>query len=94
MTKVNKKIKELRNELHLSQKYVANYLGISRLMYIQIENGNRMITADELSKLSTLFGVLPATIYTYCFDNDDDKDQAEIMNLIYFKEQIKKQRNR
>lgn len=51
------RIKELRTQLHLSQEYVANYLGLSRSTYTQMENGKRKVLADEVAKLSDLFGV-------------------------------------
>ena len=71
-----------------------------------MENGNRKVTAEDLSKLSTLFGVSadnllngnevsqPATMFARSFDNLDEDDQAEIMNLIRFKEQMKLQRTK
>ena len=104
MKTVHERIKEFRNQLHLSQVYVANYLGINRATYTQMENGNRKITADEISKLSTLFGVSadallnnsdisqPAIVFARSFEKLDEADQAEIMNLIKFKEQMKLQR--
>ena len=96
--------KNYRNQLHLSQEYVANFLGINRATYTQMENGNRKITAEDVSKLSDLFGVTadallnenklsqPATVFARSFEKLDENDQAEIMNLIKFKEQMKKQR--
>lgn len=104
MAQVFERIKELRTKLHLSQDYVATYLGINRATFSQLENGNRRVTADDLSKLSTLFGVSadsilhgsevsqPAVIFARSFENLDEMDQAEIMNLIRFKEQMKAQR--
>ena len=104
MKNVNERIKEFRKTLHLSQEYVANYLGISRSTYTQLENGNRKILAEEISKLSKLFGVSndsllnetelskPATIFARSFEQLSETDQAEIMNLIRFKEQMKLQR--
>ena len=62
--KINEKMKELRTQLHLSQDYVAKYLGV-----------NRSTVARS-------------------FDNLDDTDKAEIMNLIRFKEQMKAQRSK
>lgn len=97
-------MKELRTQLHLSQEYVANYLGISRATFTQMENGNRKITADDVSKISKLFGISadsllngseisqPATVFARSFEGLDETDQAEIMNLIRFKEQMKLQR--
>jgi len=96
------RIKELRTQLHLSQDYVAKYLGINRSTYTQMENGNRKVLADEVAKLSELFGVTtdsllnntelsqPATMFARSFKKLDERDQAEIMNLIRFKEQINK----
>ena len=104
MKTIHERIKELRTELHLSQDYVARYLNINRSTLSQMENGNRKILADELSKLCTLFGVTadsllgnaemsqPAIVFARSFESLDETDQAEIINLIKFKEQIKVQR--
>ncbi len=104
MANVYERIKALRTQLHLSQDYVAKFLGISRSTYTQMENGNRKVLADEVAQLSNLFGVSadsllndaeisqPATIFARSFERLDERDQAEIMNLIRFKEQIKSQR--
>ncbi len=104
MAKVNERIKELRLRLHLSQDYVATFLGISRSTYTQMENGNRKVLADEVAKLSDLFGVSadnilndieisqPTMIFARSFEKLDERDQAEIINLIRFKEQVKAQR--
>ena len=98
---IYERIKNYRNQLHLSQEYVANFLGINRATYTQMENGNRKITAEDVSKLSDLFGVTadallnenklsqPATVFARSFEKLDENDQAEIMNLIKFKEQMK-----
>lgn len=106
MNAISERIKKLRNKLHLSQEYVSKYLGVSRATYTQMENGNRKILADDLSKLSVLFGVStdslldcnkvsePAIVFARSFESLDETDQAEIMNLIRFKEQVKKQRGR
>lgn len=106
MREICERIKELRTQLHLSQDYVAKYLGVNRATFSQMENGNRKILADEISKLSVLFGVsandlmgetkisTPATMFARSFEKLDEADQAEIMNLIKFKEQMKLQRSK
>jgi len=103
---IYERVKELRSKLHLSQDYVAKYLGVSRATVTQMENGKRKILADDISKLSILFGLSPndilgeseisepATVFARSFDKLDENDQAEIMNLIRFKEQMKAQRTR
>lgn len=93
MKAVNERMKELRAKLHLSQDYVAKYLNISKSTLNQMENGNRKIFADELSKLRTLFGVTKDSFLdsqrATGFENLDEVDQAEIMNLFKFKERVK-----
>ncbi|MBP5254066.1 MAG: helix-turn-helix transcriptional regulator [Lachnospiraceae bacterium] len=103
MASAHERIKELRTQLHLSQDYVAKFLGINRSTYTQMENGNRKVLADEVAKLSELFGVTtdsllnkkelsqPAALFARSFEKLDERDQAEIMNLIRFKEQMKAQ---
>ena len=49
--KINEKMKELRTQLHLSQDYVAKYLGVSRSTVTQMENGNRKILAEDEEEL-------------------------------------------
>ena len=102
---INERIKNFRNRLHLSQEYVANFLGINRATYTQMENGKRKITAEDISRLSELFVVTadsllnenkisqPSTVFARSFEKLDENDQAEIMNLIKFKEQMKMQRS-
>ena len=102
---INERIKNFRNRLHLSQENVANFLGINRATYTQMENGKRKITAEDISRLSELFGVTadallnenkisqPSTVFARSFEKLDENDQAEIMNLIKFKEQMKMQRS-
>lgn len=104
MKKLNEKIKKLRTQLNLSQEYVAKHLGINRTAFTQMENGNRKVMAEDLEKLSILFGVSadyllnddemsqPAVMFARSFESLDETDKAEIMNLIRFKEQIKAQR--
>ena len=104
MTKLNERIKALRVGMHLSQEYVAKYLGVSRSTYTQIENGHRKVLAEEAAKLGTLFGIStddlikgeaaarPASIFAQSFEALDARDQEEIMALIRFKEMAKKQR--
>ena len=105
MTAIHDRIKNYRNQLHLSQEYVADFLGINRASYTLMENGKSKVTAEDVSKLSELFGVTvdailsnnkvskQATVFARSFETLDENDQAEIMHLIKFKEQMKMQRS-
>ena len=102
---VYERVKKYRNRLHLSQEYVSKYLNVNRATYSQMENGNRKITAEEIGKLSSLFGVSadtllgnaleskPTILFARSFEKLDEADQAEIMNLIRFKEKMKEARD-
>jgi len=57
MAKLSQKIKELREQLGMSQQKLAMLLGVSRPTISQIENGERKICAEELIKLSKIFDV-------------------------------------
>ena len=105
MNELYERIKAYRSKLHLSQEYVANFLGINRTAVIQIEAGKRKVSAEELASLSKLFSISadellygsqlskPATMFARSFEGLSEMDQAEIMNLIHFKEMVKAQRN-
>lgn len=98
------RIKVCRNKLHLSQEYVANYMAMNRATITQIELGKRKVTAEELAKFGSLFGIsadallhgenieMPATIFARSFSELDEKDQDEIMSLMQFKKLMKEQR--
>lgn len=106
MGELYERIKGYRTKMHLSQDYVASYLGISRASVTQIEAGNRKVSSDELASLSELFGVSadtllhgseissPAKLFARSFEKLNEQDQAEIMNLMQFKARMKAQSNR
>jgi transcriptional regulator with XRE-family HTH domain len=101
MSALYERIKEARNNLHLSQEYVANYLNIKRTAVVEIESGRRKVSADELGKLSELFRIpadellhgktmdMPVQFFARSFGALDEADQQEIMNLIEFKRMMK-----
>lgn len=51
------KLKELRKEKDLTQKEIANKLGVSRVAYTNWENGNREPNIERLVKLADYFDV-------------------------------------
>lgn len=57
MCKIGYRIKELREQVGMSQQKLGKTLGVARPTISQIENGERKIFADELIKLSEIFSV-------------------------------------
>lgn len=51
----SKILKKIREENNYSQKYIAEYLSVSRPTYVSIEQGERELTVSEFQKLSKLF---------------------------------------
>jgi len=57
MGNIGNRIKELREHLGISQQRLADLMGVLRVTISQIEKGGRKICAEELIKLSEIFGV-------------------------------------
>lgn len=101
MRALYERIKEARTELHLSQDYVAKFLGVNRTAIVEIESGKRKVSADELGKLSELFQIpadellngrsteMPVQMFARRFGALDEADQQELLNLIEFKRMMK-----
>lgn len=101
MRALYERIKEARTELHLSQDYVAKFLGVNRTAVVEIESGKRKVSADELGKFSELFQIpadellngrsteMPVQMFARRFGALDEADQQEILNLIEFKRMMK-----
>ena len=101
MRALYERIKEARTELHLSQDYVAKFLGVNRTAIVEIESGKRKVCADELGKFSELFQIpadellngrsteMPVQMFARRFGALDEADQQEILNLIEFKRMMK-----
>ena len=97
MRALYERIKEARTELHLSQDYVAKFLGVNRTAIVEIESGKRKVSADELGKFSELFQIpadellngrsteMPVQMFARRFGALDEANQQEILNLIEFK---------
>jgi len=101
MRALYERIKEARTELHLSQDYVAKFLGVNRTAIVEIESGKRKVSADELGKFSELFQIpadellngrsteMPVQMFARRFGALDEANQQEILNLIEFKRMMK-----
>ena len=101
MSDLGRRMQKARSEFSLSQEYVANKLDISRSAVSQIERGKRKVSGDELKILSVILGISadelltgdqaepPSQIFARRFEELDEADQNEILNLIEFKRMMK-----
>lgn len=59
---MNEILKFVRNQKKLSQNQVAEYLGVSRQMYIKYENGETELSSSAVKKLCELYDVSANTL--------------------------------
>ena len=52
-----KKLKDLREDSDLTQKEIADILGISQRYYSNLESGNRTLSVDLLIKIANFYNV-------------------------------------
>ncbi|HEO6612901.1 TPA: helix-turn-helix transcriptional regulator [Streptococcus agalactiae] len=85
------RLKELRKEKKLSQKEIADFLGISERTISRWENSENTIKSDKAQKLADYFEV--PIDYLLGFSNVRDKDvvaisREEYESLVNFKKAI------
>ena len=56
---IGQKIRQFREKADLSQEQVAKRLGMNRVSYTQLEQGNRNVMADELVEIAKVFNTTP-----------------------------------
>lgn len=70
-------LKEYRKKNKLSQKRVADHLGVSRYLYTQMENGHHKVTADDIIKLSDLYQVSSDSLLHAIKTSHDQSDEMD-----------------
>lgn len=60
---IHQKLKEIREENHLSHEAMSKALNISKTFYWQIENGKRGLTYEMAKKIATIFGLKPDDLF-------------------------------
>ena len=79
--KTNERIIEMREELDLSKKFMAEFLKIPLSSYKELEEGERHLKNKELERLSKAFGVSKDYILNGG-DNDIEDFKRRIINKI------------
>ncbi len=101
MNELGTRLREAREYLGLTQDDVAKLVGVSRVIITNIEAGTRKVSAEELSKLSKIYGWTMEELiegekkeknmpmFARAFSELSEEDQKEIINLIKFKKMYK-----
>ena len=72
-------IRDLREDMDLKQKDVADYLQMSRTTYNHYELGHTALNEDIIVKLSKLYNVTPNVILNY--SNENEISDGKILKL-------------
>lgn len=63
MKQKREKLKSLRLENKMTLQEVANKVGITKVHYLYLENGERGLSYDMAIKISSVFGLKPDDIF-------------------------------
>ena len=74
-------LKDLRKTRNVTQVKVANYLGITRGAYTNIENGRRQLDPTSICKLADYFGVTTEPAKNQPIADGDELDR-ELIDLM------------
>ena len=103
MTDLGVRLQKVRLALELSEEYVARQIGTEESVVSRMEQGERIVSDEEIAKFSELYCVaaddlrfgcpmsMPSNIFTRKFNALTEADQAEIINLMEFKRVMKEQ---
>lgn len=72
------RLKSLRISKGISQRDVANYLGIDRTTYLKYENGSSNPNISRLAKLANFFGTTP----DYLLGEDNEQSSEAIKHIV------------
>ena len=64
ISKLAQQLKSLRKSNNYTQKYVSDYLHITRSAYSNYERGSRTPSYDTISSLSVLYKISPNAFYS------------------------------
>lgn len=104
MTELGMRLQKARLALQLSQEYVAQQLNIGRSAISQIELGKRKVSSEELSMFSSIYCIpvdellsgqkveMPSQVFARKFNELDEADQQEIINLMEFKRMMRERK--
>ena len=81
------KLSKLRKHYNYSQSYLADVLGVDTLEYMNYENGSKMISYEQMKKLSSLYHIDMMEVFTNSDEvtlYDVNKANTDEINIDYF----------
>lgn len=104
MRVIYQKLMEQREKLHLSTRYIANFLKISEEEYEQVENGRQELSEEQLKLLSKVYGVESKYFFLEEVQSNEilarthksltNHDQKQINEFLNFQKYVGKKRSK
>jgi len=74
MPEIGKQLRNIRHSSGKTQAEVARHLNLSRSTVVQMERGNRRVTAEDVERLATLYQCSPSVLLSGQQDDETDRD--------------------
>ena len=82
MPEFGKQLRHLRQSSGMTQAEVAGHLNLSRSTVVQMERGNRRVTAEDVERLATLYRCSPSVMLSWRQDDHRDRDSDALAELV------------
>ena len=74
MHEISAQLRNIRRSSGKTQAEVASHLNLSRSTVVQMERGNRRVTAEDVERLATLYQCSPSVLLSGQQDDETDRD--------------------
>jgi len=82
MPEIGTQLRNVRRSRGKTQAEVASHLNLSRSTVVQMESGNRRVTAEDVEHLAKLYQCSPSILLSGQQDNETDHDRDTLADLV------------
>ena len=82
MPGIGTQLRNIRRSRGKTQAEVASHLNLSRSTVVQMESGNRRVTAEDVERLATLYQCSPSVLLSRQQDDETDRDRDALADLV------------
>ena len=83
MTKIQHKLRNVRNQKGFTQEYMAESLGISQKQYSRLENGSSEMTLNYLQKICDKLEIKPQDLFDCDIKQENNNQSGGLANSAY-----------
>ena len=82
MPEIGRQLRYIRQSNGKTQAEVADHLNLSRSTVVQMERGNRRVTAEDVERLATLYQCSPSVLLSGQQVDETDRDRDLLADLV------------